>query len=153
MLEQAQQVGGVGLLPDVHLDARPVLLEAAEEAGEDARADALEDPDAQRAGRALREGVHVRAGGVELGDDRVGVTEEEPAGVGEVDGPRATRAVDEPLADRPLERGDLLADGRLRIAELSGGAAEGARASDGLEGREMAQFDAEESIAFHNRNE
>ena len=120
MLEHAQQVGRVDLLADAHLDARPVLLEAAEEAGEDARADALKDPDAERAGGAFGERRHVGLRGVELRDDRVGVPEEEPAGVGQVDRPRAARAVDEPLADVPLELGDLLADGRLRVAELAG---------------------------------
>ena len=153
MLEQAQEVGGVDLLADAHLDARPLLLEAAEQAGEDARADALEDPDAQRAGRALGERGHVGLRGVELRDDRVRVPEEQPARVGQVDGPRAAGTVDEPLADVALELRDLLADGRLRVAELAGRAAEGPRAADGLEGREMPQFDAEPSITFHNRYE
>ena len=77
MLEQLQQVGGVRLLAHAHLDARPLLAEAAEQGGEDARADALEDADAQRAGRAFRERRHVGLGGVELRDDRVGVAEQE----------------------------------------------------------------------------
>ena len=71
MLEQAQEVGGVDLLADADLDSRPLLLEAPEQAGEDARADALEDPDAQGAGRALGERGHVCLRGVELRDDRV----------------------------------------------------------------------------------
>ena len=61
-------------------------------------------------------------GGVELRDDRVGVAEQEAAGVGQVDGLGAARAVDELLADAPLEPRDLLAHRRLRVAELAGGA-------------------------------
>ena len=153
VLEQRQQVGGVGLLAHAHLDARPVVLEAAEEAGEDAGADALVDPDAQGARRPFRERGHVRLCCVELRDDRVRVASEEPAGVGQVDGSRATWAVDEALADVALELGDLLADGRLGIAELACRPAERARAPHGLEGREMPELDAEPSITFHDRFE
>ena len=74
-LEQAQEVGGVRLLADVHLDPRPRLPEAAQERGEDARADALVDADAQRPGGTFRQRGHVRLRGCELGDDRVGVAE------------------------------------------------------------------------------
>ena len=99
-LDPPQQVGDVGLLLHADLDARPLALEAAEEAGEDARADALVDADAERAGGALGERGHVRLGGVELRDDRVGVPEEQPSGLGQVDAPRPAGAVDEALADR-----------------------------------------------------
>src|SRR5581483_10449719 len=119
----------------------------------DARADALVDADTQRAGRALREGVEVGAGGVELRHDRVGVPEQEPPGVGEVDGAGAARALDEALADVPLEPRDLLADRRLRVAELAGRAVEGPRAADGLERGEVAELDPEPLIAFHDRNQ
>ena len=153
MLEQAQQVGGVDLFADAHLDARPFLLEAADQAGEDACADALVDPDAQRPGRAFGERGQVGLRGVELRDDRVRVPEEQPARVGQVDGPGAAGPVDEPLPDVALEQRDLLADGGLGVAELAGRPAEGARAADGLQGREMPQFDAEPSITFHNQNE
>ena len=137
----------------LHLDARPRLLEAAEQAGEDAGADALEDPDAERAGGAFGERRHVGLRRVELRDDRVGVAQQEPAGVGQVDRPWAAGPLDEPLAHAPLELGDLLADRRLGVAELAGGAAERPRAADGLQGREMPQFDAEPSITFHYRIE
>ena len=154
VLEQAQQVGGVGLLEDAHLDPGPVLLEAAEEAREDAGADALVDADAERAGGALGERGHVRLGGVELGDDRVGVAEEEAARVRQVDRPRAARAVDEPLPDGPLELGDLLAHRRLRVAELARGARRtNACRPTASSAAEMAQLDPEKSITFHDRNE
>ena len=121
--------------------------------GEDARADALVDPDAQRPGRAFGEGGEVGLRGVELRDDRVRVPQEQPSRVGQVDRPRAAGTVDEPLPDVALELRDLLADGGLGVAELAGRAAEGARAADGLQGRQMAQLDAQPSITFHNRNQ
>src|SRR5205823_10355045 len=55
VLDEAQQVGGVGLFAYPHLDSGPRRDEVAEEGGEDARADALEDPDAQRARRSSGE--------------------------------------------------------------------------------------------------
>jgi hypothetical protein len=81
------------------------------------------------------------------------VPEEQAAGVGEVDAPRAARTVDELLADDLLELGDLLAHGRLRVAELARRGAEGAKPPDGLQGDEVAQFDASPSITLHNRFE
>ena len=153
VLEQAEEVGRVRLLADAHLDAGPVLLEAAQETGEDARPDALVDADAQRAGGALGEGGHVGACRVELRDDRIRVAEQEPARVGEVDGARAAGADDELLADAPLETGDLLAHRRLRVAELPGGGAERARASDRLECGQVTELDAEKAITFHYQDE
>jgi hypothetical protein len=81
------------------------------------------------------------------------VAHEQAPGVGEVDPPRPARPVDEPPADRPLEVGDLLAHGGLRIAELACRGPEGARPPDGLERREVAQLDTEESITFIHRIE
>jgi hypothetical protein len=97
---------------------------------------------------ALCEGGHVGLGGVELRDDRIGVAEQEAPGVGQVDGAGPARTLDEPLADGALQFRDLLADGRLRVAELPGRPAEGARPRDGLEGRQMAQLDPERAITF-----
>ena len=127
VLEQPQEVGGGALLPHADADERPLLAEAAHEGGEEAGADALVDADAKRSRRALGERGHVGAGRVEARDDRVGVAEQEEPGLGRLHAPRAAGAVEEPLPDDPLELRDLLADGRLRIAELARRAAEGAR--------------------------
>jgi hypothetical protein len=81
------------------------------------------------------------------------VAEQEPPRVGEIDRPRATRPLDERLADAALELRDLLANGGLRVAELAGRRAEGARPPDRLERGEMAKLDTEKSITFHDRNE
>ncbi len=153
MLEQPEQVGGVCLLAHVHVDARPLLAKASQQRGEDARADALVDADAQRPGRAFGERGHVGLCGIELRDDRVGVAEQEAARVGEVDAARAARAVDEALADDALELGDLLADRGLRVAELAGRGVERAVPPHRVERHQVAQLDPSPSIAFHYRYE
>jgi hypothetical protein len=81
------------------------------------------------------------------------VAEQELAGVRERDGTRAAGALDEALADDALERRDLLTDGRLRVPERDRRSSEGAFARDGLKRRQMAQFDPEPSIRFHDRLE
>ena len=73
------------------------------------------------------------------------------AGVGRHDGPPAARALEQAHARRPLERRDLHADGRLRVAELLRRARERSRRRDGLERREVAHLDAEQSMRlFHH---
>ena len=143
-----EQVGDVRLLVHLHVDVRPLLAEAAEQRGEDARADALEDADAERPGRSFGERGHVCLGGVELRDDRVRVPEQELPGLGQRHGPRAARTLDEPLADDALEVRDLLADRRLGVAERARCLAERVRPPDGFERGQVAQFEAEESITF-----
>jgi len=78
-------------------------------------------------------------------------TEEEKQDL--VDRARAARPVDEPLPDDPLELGDLLAHGRLRVPELARGGAERAQPPDRLEGDDVPQLDASPSITFHNQNQ
>ena len=51
-------------------------------------------------------------------------------------------AHEEPRADQALEREDLPADGRLRVAEAARGGAERALGRDGAERDQMAQLDA-----------
>ncbi len=99
------------------------------------------------------ESGHVGAGRVEASDDRVRVAEQEEPGLGRLHAPWPAGTVEEPLPDDPLELRDLLADGRLRIAELARGAAEGAGARDRLQRREMTQIDAQPSISTHDRYE
>ena len=72
-----------------------------------------------------------------------------PASVSET-GARPAGPLDEPLADDPLERRDLLADRRLRVAESFGGAPERALLGDRPQRGEVAQLDAEPTIRFHN---
>ena len=115
------------------------------------RADALERPDAQPSGVAGLERAHVRLGREEPRLDRVGVAEEDLAGLGEGDRAWATGALDQPEPDDPLERRDLLGDRRLRVAEILGGLAERPLVRDRLERDEMAEIEAEPAISFHDR--
>ena len=92
MLEQAQEVGGGALLPHAHADERPLVAEAADEGGEEAGADALVDADAERSRRALGERGHVGAGRVEARDDRIGVAEQQEAGLGRLHAAEGRRA-------------------------------------------------------------
>ena len=142
VLEQPQEVGRGALLPHAHADQGPLLAEAADERGEETRADALVDADAERSRGALGERGHVGTGRVEARDDRIGVAEQEEPGLGRLDAPRAAGPVEELLSDDPLELRDLLADGRLRVAELARGAAERAGAGDRFQSGEMPQIDA-----------
>ena len=130
---------------------RPGGEEAAHHVRQHLGADALEGPDPERAALTLREGSHVGLRGVQARDDRLGVAEQQRPGLGERDGPRAARTLEQPLADEPLQGLDLLADRGLRVAERDGGAAERALAGDGLQGREMTELDAEPAIRFHDR--
>ncbi len=147
-LDEAEEVGDVRLLVHLHVDARPLLAKPPQERGEDARADALVDPDPKWAGGTLGQRGHVGLCRVELRDDGVRVPEQELPGLGERHGPRAAWPVEEPLPDDALEVGDLLAHRRLRVAELARRAAERLRASDGFERGQMAQLEPEESITF-----
>ncbi len=137
-------------LAELDVDLRPCLLEAPDDSGQDAGADALVAGDAKLSGRALRERREVGLGRVHPRDDRLRMAEQELAGFGQRDSLRPSRAFDEAFADRALERLDLLAHGRLGVAELDRRPAEGALAGDGLESEQMAKLDAKETISFHN---
>ena len=76
------------------------------------------------------QGMQVCLSGLEPGDDRVGVAQEQVPCLGQRDRARAARALDELLADDPLERRDLLADRRLGVAQGVRGPAERRLAPD-----------------------
>ena len=96
------------------------------------------------AGEEALDGV---AGGVDAGDDVAGVAEDELAERGQLDGSGAARAVEQRAADEALEGGDLLADGRLGVAEADRGPAERALGGDGVEGDEVAELEITEAGA------
>src|SRR5581483_1916330 len=126
-------------LAELDLDRGPRPAEALQHLRQDLRADALEGADAERAGLAARERGEVGLRGLEARDDRLRVPQQPPPRLGQRHRPRSARALDEALADDPLERRDLLADRRLGVAELLGGTAEGALAGDRLEGGQVAK--------------
>ena len=139
-------------LADLHLDAGPRGGEAPHDGGEEAGAGGLEGADAQRPDLSRLQRLEIRLRGLEAGDDRVGVPEEQLARLGERDCPRASRSLDELLADDPLERRDLLADRRLRVAKSFSGPPERALAGERLQGGEMPQFDAQPPIRRANHD-
>ena len=94
------------------------------------------------------ERVEVDPGCGEPGHDRLGVAEQQLARPRQLHRPRAARPVEQPVADVALERRDLLADRRLRVAEPQRRGAEGALLGDRLQGGEVAHLDAEPEIVL-----
>ena len=111
----------------------------------------LERPDAEPACVTRLEGAHVGLRREEARLDRVRVTEEDAARLGQGDRARASRALDEPEPDDALEGRDLLRDGRLRVAEPLGSATERPLVGDRLEGDEVAEVEAVPAIRLHDR--
>src|SRR5262245_17092733 len=142
-LDVLEQLGIGGRLDQVHLDARPLLAEAAHQLGQDPRAGALERADAERAAVARDHRGHVRARRVQPGHDRLGVPKPHLAGGREGHRPRPSGPLDELCAADLLHRRDLLADRRLRVPETGRRAANRALLGDRLEGGEMPYFDPE----------
>ena len=97
--------------------------------------------DAQRGGALAVERGEVGLRGAHARDQRVGVREQDLAGGRQRQRARAARALDQPLADQPLERGDLVADRRLDITEPRRGAPERAFARDRVERHEVPHLD------------
>ncbi len=150
-LDQSQQLVLVGRLLQSHLDPGPRLHETPHDIGQHADRDALERPDAQRGGRALGERREIGLCGLQLRGEPDRVAEDALAGVGRNDRPPTAGSLEQAHAGRPLERRDLDADGRLRIAELLRGPRERSGHRDGLERREMTNLDAEQSMMlFHH---
>src|SRR5262249_56811203 len=85
--------------------------------GSSAGADAGEAAARQGARLAAPECGQIRLGRGDARGDRLGMGEEELPGLRERDGLRAAWPLDELLPDEALERGDLLADGALGVAE------------------------------------
>ena len=81
--------------------------------------------------------------------DRIGVGEQQAPSFGEIDAGLAARAFDQALSDQVFEGRDLLGHGGLGVAEVPGGAAEGAGVGDGLESDEVAQLETGPYISGH----
>jgi hypothetical protein len=151
VLDLAYQAVVLGLLQP-HLHPRPRGRVAAQELGQDAGARALERPHPQRPGLPGPQGLHVGPGRLEPRDDRLGMVQEQAAGLRQLDRARASGTLDEPFTHEPLERGQLLGYGGLRVSKRGGRAPEGAVLGDRLEGREMPELDSQPRIRFHDGN-
>ena len=71
----------------------------------------------------------------------VGVAQQQLAGLGQRDGPRAAGPLDQPVADGALQRRDLLRHRALRVAELGRRLRERLRPRDRVEGGQVADLD------------
>ena len=132
--------------PDV--DPWPQRTEPREDDRQQPRGHALVGADAELSDRALDEGGDVGGCGVDPGQYGSGVCEQDPSGLGEAHRPGTASAVEDARPDDLLEPDDLLAHGRLRIAELVGGGVEGAVPRDGVERHQVAELEPE-SISQH----
>ena len=83
---------------------------------------------------------------LDLAQDHVGVLHEHPPERRQLDRSGATGSIEHGRPERAFERGDLLADRRLREAEPGGSAAERSRFGDGLHGGEMTEIGTGEQI-------
>ena len=104
--------------------ARVVDREAPHQRTGHEAAEALEDPDAHHTCVPLAERVHLTLRHAKPREDPARLFEHDLAGGRGRHALEPLRPDDEPLADDPLERRDLLADRRLRVAELPGGLVE-----------------------------
>jgi hypothetical protein len=87
---------------------------------------------------------------VQASQNGLGVAKEELSWFGKRNRPRSTWAMDEALADDPLQRGDLLAHRRLRVAKTIRRPMERALEGDRLKSSQMAQIDLQPMISFCN---
>ena len=120
--DEGEQAQVFVALAELDLDARPARGEAAEQRGHDPGPDALVRADAEDARRTGRIGPQVRLGRRQARRDRVGVSEQEAAGLGQLDLSPTAPALDEPQADDPLEARDVLAHGRRVYSSASAAA-------------------------------
>ena len=130
-------------LDEVEAEIRAIAEELAQDRRQHQRSGALVDAHAQPSSLPLGVGREIRVSGRQLAEDRPCVAQQDQPRLGRLDAVPAAAAVDEPLADDALERGDLLADRRLRVAELVGGAVEGGLVGDSQKRREMPELDSE----------
>ncbi len=117
-----QRVEGLGG-GDGQLDARMALAESGDHGRQERAAGARERDDAQVAAAEAGDRLEVALGGLEAGEDGIGVTDERGAGVGEPHAPRT--AHDEQGPGLALQGRDLLRDRRLRVRQGLGRAGEG----------------------------
>ncbi len=108
-------------------------------------------PDTEPAGVARLERAHVGLRREEPRLNRVCVPQQDPACLGERDGPRPAGPLDQPEPDDALECRDLLRYRRLRVPELLGRSPERALVGDRLERDEVAKIEPEPAISFHDR--
>jgi hypothetical protein len=107
--------------------------------------------DAERRGAVAVERCEVGLRRAHPRDHSVGMTEQDLARFGERERPSPARALDQALPREVLKTRNLMADRRLDVAEVRGGAAKRPFARHGIERDEMPKLDAGPPFACHNR--
>ena len=136
---------------EAHLDTRPPLDIPLHRPGQEPDSGALEGADAQRARLALGEGMKIGFGGTHRGGGPPGVPQQPLPRLRGRHRPAPAGTLEQGQPGRALERGDLLADRGLRVAELDPGPPERPRLDDGFECGQMADLDSRQSIMFLDR--
>ena len=136
----ADQLGVVVALQQARVQLGAFGAEGAQHGREQRRRGALERADVDAPDGAGLEPPHRGGGGVGRVDHLAAVGQQHLAQRGQLDRSRAAGPVEQRLPHRALQRGDLLADRRLRVAQPGRRATEGAGRRDGVERHEMAQF-------------
>ena len=111
---------------------------------------AEEGDDAQVPAAQPGDGLELALGGVEAGEDRLGVGDERGAGVGQSHAARA--ALDELRAGLALESGDLLRDRRLGVGERLGRGGERAARGDLAQDPQALHIEHKTSLSLRWRN-
>jgi hypothetical protein len=102
-------------------------------------------------GSCLLQCPQLTRGELELFEDVVGSAQQQLSRLGEPERVMTVRSLDQPLADKLLERSDLLADRRLRKAEPRRSASERSLFGDRPERDQMPELDPEPSRINHLR--
>ena len=113
------------LLDRSHDETRDLTAHAPDDVGEELDGDTLKGADDESAPCAGGDIGNLLARGVEAVEDHFGVAQQGPTDRGEDDWFRPAGALEHRAAHESLEAGDLLADGRLGVAEDVGGPPEG----------------------------
>ncbi len=132
---EAAAAGVLGL--ELQADAGVAAAEVHDRLGHEVPYGRRPGGDAHRAGDPADELVQAAQRPVETGDPVGGGRLEDTAGLGGDDA--AGMALQQPGAGLLLQPADVLADGRLRAAEVAGDGAEAARPADGHEDAEIVE--------------
>ena len=139
--ETLQQLVGAVALLDMEHDVGCLQPQRDRKRRDDDAGDAEDRAEPDDTGDLGGVGAEVAVGLDEALADGRGMGQQPAAGVGQIDVPRARRAHQQLDPDDALERADLLADGRLGVAEPLGRAAHRPRLGDGGEGAQVTQVD------------
>src|SRR4051812_45273949 len=129
-----------------------VAVVALEDVGEDARERALKCADADRSGLAVCEIEEILPRERHSGRQLVDVTREDGTRLSERCLCATGGALEQALPDDLLQGRDLLADGRLGVAEHLGCLRERARLRDRRKRSQMPQIEARPKIAQHDES-